>query len=664
MSKSVNKLVRPTLAQCFEAPDADYLGSFGWMCGYSADGDFLNLASELFTRRTQPQRAHGGSISLALMLDAGNAPLSLLAVPGVAHLPLLKLSEKPFSLLHAKVALLGFRHRDDASDWIVRLIVSTGNWTRETMEESLDLVWSIDVRSDELHALNENTQQRCADIKAARSLLDWLSKRFDTRLLDIRSQSLQSETGIAMQRFDEWIGRCEKGAGECSPRFFDSREHSLLSQLPDKIRLTGIRNSRKWLAMGSGFYEGAAEPGAVPKVLSDILQTLQSAQFLSNEPRVDVFVNVDACQAIALSAAALAKARITVRAAGQPRVLFGEDKERTLHAKFLLGYNCQQNSRFCLDAWLYMGSGNLTQPGFTKAMHPRAGNLEAGVVFAPGRLLWKPDLPLEQVVENVLPVQWDDCVEPGHLQAGGEMPERPDAYVAPPVAWLRWESGEAQTGALVAGNEAGEIEVLNGEGAPCERDGERFLWPASRPRVVSVSWCVDDQKHLAEVPVVDEFGRIAATPLPTLEVTDAWWHLANFPLPPNEEDPSVEEAGAGEWSARQAGHADRGASSYAVRQMMEFIEQVAERQTSVAEYEWTAWCCRLQQTLMLLANSEGVKVFRELELNPLSPLKVPSFRPAFAESKQRPAGETYEALLDSIAQKWGVGDLLAIGAAS
>lgn len=108
----------------------------------------------------------------------------------------------------------------------------------------------------------------------------------------------------------------------------------------------------------------------------------------------------------------------------------------------------------------------------------------------------------------------------------------------------------------------------------------------------------------------------------------------------------------------------RGASSYAVRQMMEFIEQVVERQTSVAEYEWTAWCCRLQQTLMLLADSEGGKIFRELGLNPLSPLKVPSFRPAFAESNHQPASKTYEALLHSIAQKWGVDDLLAIGVTS
>jgi len=123
-----------SLAQHFEAPD-EFFGCFGWVCGYSADFGFLDDAVERFTRRMQAQRAYEGRIALALMLDPGNPQITPNEVPGVIHLALR--GTLPFRLLHAKVALLGFRHASDARQWRLRLIVSTGNWTRQTLEDSL-----------------------------------------------------------------------------------------------------------------------------------------------------------------------------------------------------------------------------------------------------------------------------------------------------------------------------------------------------------------------------------------------------------------------------------------------------------------------------------------------------------------------------------------------
>jgi len=77
----------PSLAQHFEAPD-NFRGRFGWLCGYSADADFLNDAAERFTRQTQRQRAYEGRIALALMLDPGNPPVRLDETPAVMHLPI------------------------------------------------------------------------------------------------------------------------------------------------------------------------------------------------------------------------------------------------------------------------------------------------------------------------------------------------------------------------------------------------------------------------------------------------------------------------------------------------------------------------------------------------------------------------------------------------
>src|SRR5215207_9116290 len=124
-----------SLAQLFDPPDG-YHGIFGWICGYSADAGFLEDAAERFSGLTKAQRAHQGRMVLAVMLDPGNPQILPSEVPGVLHLPV-KSPKLPFRLLHAKVAVLGFQRPDG---FLVRVIVTTGNWTRQTLEESLDLV--------------------------------------------------------------------------------------------------------------------------------------------------------------------------------------------------------------------------------------------------------------------------------------------------------------------------------------------------------------------------------------------------------------------------------------------------------------------------------------------------------------------------------------------
>ncbi|BDC39184.1 hypothetical protein [Paraburkholderia terrae] len=666
MSRGAKRLERPNLVQCFDSPGEAWNGRFGWVCGYSAEGNFLDQAAERFTRQTASQRAHSGTLSLAVMLDPGNPAISLLAAPGVAHLPIRDAAAMPFALLHAKVALLGFCNREEPDDWIVRLIVSTGNWTRQTMEESLDLVWCIEVRARDLDAPDEETRRRCADIKAAHEMLDWLSTLFDTRLLEVDSHAQGGETGIAVAQLDTWLARCAETTGRRPSRFIHNRQQSLLAQLPDKIRRAGIENSGKWLAMGSGYYETASKATGVPTVLTKIIERLQDNELLSQRPNVHVFVNPNACQAIAQAAHALAAADIRVHPPGQPGAIFGEDRERALHAKFLFGYNYQSNSKYCLDAWVYLGSGNLTQPGFTNPMRAQTGNLEAGVVFAPPQLLWEPHAgysPL-QVIGNVLPVQWTKSVEFGALQAGGDMPERPDVCEAPPVAWLRWEVTGDETGALLAAPADLPFEVLDEFGAPCTQTHDRFEWRGTRPRVVSVRWRARDEDRLADIPVVDEFGRIAATPLPALELDEAWWRLASFPLPATADDAASDEAGVDGASVQRAGAAGRAQGTYAVREMMAFIEQLADRQTAIAEPDWSAWCCRLEQTLALLADSEGVRTFRELALNPLHALRVSCFRPSYAETDDTPQGQRYGQVIDSVEQKWEVAGLCPMGEAT
>lgn len=60
-----------------------------------------------------------------------------------------------------------------------------------------------------------------------------------------------------------------------------------------------------------------------------------------------------------------------------------------------------------------------------------------------------------------------------------------------------------------------------------------------------------------------------------------------------------------------------------------------------------------------------VKYFRKvLDLNPLSPLHKPSFRPPYAESKHTSPGKTYSDALTRVEESWKVNGLNPLGGMS
>ncbi len=287
MSKVNSTFKPPSLAQHFEPPD-DYCSCFGWLCGYSADIGFLDDALERYTRRTHSQRAYEGRIQVALMLDPSNPQIGPIDVPGVLHLPLV--GARPFRLLHAKVALLGFRHLSDTKQWRLRLIVSTGNWTRDTLERSLDLAWRIDLAREDLNVEDDAVAQACADIAAAWKMLDWVRSRCDCRALSVRRADLQgfrSEPATLEKWIEKAINRGKGG----SPHFFDNRHNSLLNQLPEMVKTHGSDTARNYLGMGSGFYESSEARDEVPSVLKRIVAGLLKAELLTKQAEIDVFVN-------------------------------------------------------------------------------------------------------------------------------------------------------------------------------------------------------------------------------------------------------------------------------------------------------------------------------------------------------------------------------------
>ncbi|KXU92097.1 hypothetical protein CR51_31165 [Caballeronia megalochromosomata] len=650
---------RLSLTQHFNAPDA-WIGHFGWLCGYSADAPFMDDAIERFTGQSHARRAESGRISLAMMLDPGNPMLSVLDVPGLMHLPMRADVPRRFRLLHAKVALLGYRHPTDASQWLVRLIVSTGNWTRQTLEESLDLAFTVDVSSAAIAANADDLRQNCADIHAAWRLMQYLKPDFDCRLIASPGEAADADALLS-----GWIAACAKAAGGEPARFIDNRKNSLLAQLPRKVNRATDGGKCNRLAMGSGFFESAAN-GATPQALLKIIETLVESEQIMKGCKIDLFVNPHACQAVAQSTGELARRGVTVRRAPTPADVFGASSEnpRTLHAKFLFAASRRDGSNDCRRAWLYLGSGNLTKPGFTSAASPGVGNLEAGVVFAAPGLYWsaKRGVPAARVVSNVLPIDpHAPVMDEAALSAGQDMPERPPAYLASPIAWMTACSvDDAQAGGSVElrpsepMNSVPGLVVLDRNEQACVRSASGFAWQGERPRMVNVRWTESGDVRHALVPVLDEFGRVAATSLSALDIDEVWWQLANFPLAPDQDTPDpygegVDAAGVSGVNASAAA-----GRTYPIRQVMELVENVAQRQTCIDQADWNAWCNRLEQTLSRAASRPGVAAFAQLDLNPLAPLRARPFRPPFAETAVDEPGARYEAVLKRIEEAWGI----------
>lgn len=637
----------PSLLDLFEGPDG-MVGQFGWVCGYSGDSGFLDAAAERFTRSTFALRAYKGRVVLAVMLDPTQPALSPLDLPGVAHLALHGEARNNFRLLHAKIALLGFRIPERPQDWCLRLIVSTGNWTTQTLEDSLDLVWSIDVRSGD--EAGGDHAQRCADLRAAYRLLEWLFPFFDQSLL----RGAQED----MVRVQRWLSTLDDTGA--TPRFFDNREAGLLEQIPSLIR---TRARRSYLAMGSGFFEGD-DSGKLPRVLEQIVNSLERSLLLTKSAGVSIFVNDAACQSVATATDAIRARGWTVRAPVPAPDVFGTTSLRRLHAKFLFGYNRQSNVNACTSSWVYLGSGNFTGPGFLLRAGAGTGNLEAGVVFEPGALLWEADAKDQgtPVATRLLPIEGEDATE-ARLHAGERPPLNDALYLAAPVTALRWTAEHGGVLTALDPVSAG-LEVLDPLGKPCEAFEFGWRWMGDCPQQVAIRWQDSEESavHQRMVPVFDEWYRLAARPLRTLQFDELDTLIDAFPtFGVIDEEDLLEDFLTGSPEQRDGSSARVASDRSAVRQVMGQIERIAAKQSALEPDDWTEWCFRLEQLLVQARESDALAAYRALGLNPLSILKAVPFRPRFARDNTSEAGRQYEAAIDRVARAWRVDKLVPIG---
>lgn len=651
------KKLAPSLASYFTAP-RNYKGEFGLITGYSADAEFFNDALEKFTLNMKGQRAYQGDISLALMLDPNHAQISPITCPGLLHLPFKHDANKPFNLLHSKVALLIFK-AIDTDEHLIRLIVSTGNWTRQTLEDSLDLVWSIDVQLDKQDA------QGNADIASAYQFLNDVISHFDIAILrNNDTKKRLSNTHKKYEKFHKLLDdiKIEK---YIKPRFFDNRSTSLLDQLPTLVKHHCNDKKRNYLTLGSGFYEGGSS-SEVPSVIALINQRLSDESLLTKNVEKSIVVSQHACQSVASSLPSLQRDNWQVLKAYDPLYQDGQ-MQRNLHAKFIFCAKKSENEDACKRAWVYLGSGNLTAPGFTQKASKFGGNLEAGVVFNAKGTTWHGEENHETALSLKLPVCFDSeylIPETAQLNAGCDMPEHEAEHISLPITYFILEELENDTYALIPSTPFKEVFSIVCAGADkfTLESEERLLWSGKAPRQLTVSWLDNGTTHTADIPVIDEYGRVAATELPELALDDAWYIFSSFPLLPSSDAEDSNGEDITEESISTGAELDvRIDKSYSINSMMTLIELIAEKQTHVPEKDWLQWCIRLEQTFSQLKNNSAFLFFKEIAINPLSALWQPPFRPSYAESAATESGAQYEKVLKRIEQKVGLVTLARLG---
>ena len=675
-----------SLLKYFEPPNNDYQGYFGLLCGYNADPYCAQLIASRFLNFPDNQYSSPGYTPLVFLLDA-HSKLE-------TEMPWLRLllkrdSQIPYSTLHAKVALLLFTDADN--NWLIRLLVCTGNWTITTIENSLDLMWSLDIHSTDI----ENkycTEQDCADIKAAWDMLSWIMSFYTLTILqpishfakkvrtDRISRKIQADPSIqalfkkskpkviknyitTMSEHYRFFCTCIQSVCKRAKglsRFFDNREKSFLSQLKNLTKVVPLDENfgtPNYLAMGSGFYESNK-----PNVPNAIVKTLKECGIINDNPMIELYVNPKSCQCIADS-----KNKKMIREQGwnirKPEYEGEDELKRTLHAKFLFSaYDNERSPRLCRNPWVYLGSGNLTQPGFNKAM--KNGNLEAGVFFRPPqypKLQWFWQNEDYTSIQDILPIGWENDDSDLDLESGiSEAEPQSQPTISPPVTTFLYDRNTGGGRLLPIEPTDIEYEVILPDQTLCkyDEDADGFIFNGVCPEKVMLKWKENGKIHTATIPIVDYLGVVGKTERQIYSMFDFIECIKKYPLcayadidgDPSEIEDELYTTDIEKNCEDNNKNSDKKnfieKNQYTIRLIMQIVEIIAKKQTSIDKSQWVSWCHFLGEKLQQLYKCNDIHLFyKKYKINPLSALLEKPFRPTFAEDKDTEYGRLYESIL-------------------
>lgn len=595
-------------------PPENYFGDFGMLCGFTATRKVLEHIKRKFSGETaKPVLA----VFIHPTVNAIND------IPGLTWIWMNPDKRaRGYALLHAKVALLGFREVG-GNGYLIRLAVCTGNWTEDPLTNSIDLYWSIDLDTAQV------TGQECADVHAAWQLFEWLRQpeRSDTRLLQRRYDSHLQDA-----RLRAFIEKIAQHANGIQPRFMDNRKAGLLDCVTERMKSLKPSTKVDRLIVGSGFYEsgkGLKVDSCVPELIRGGLK-----KKIRDNATFEVILNPGACQGLA-GMDGTPGLFDSLKSRGwifkSPSSLH-HNNDAKLHAKFLLLATGVKAKDECTGQ-LYLGSGNMTQKGFVRAAGEN-GNIEAGVVFdLPQGLIWGKSTKKDKSICELLPLLGQVISDAAGLKTGLDFKQPLEPEVNPPVAYLIWANGQLMS----PEDSDSAISIYDHDDHPSHLP---CAWPDSPPltvRLVEGNW---------QIPVIanDVFVR----PIPKqMTVEDILAGLSEFPAPAekdNEKDADPEN-GVDQYYKPQS---QKPESQYAIRRVMQLLVALTQVQVRVDPNDWQRWCRELEESLMAISAYEEsmIKFFKEARANPLGVLLDERMRQKGTDAK------VLQAVLERVSNAW------------
>ncbi len=437
---------RRSLLNLFAPPDQGRIGVFGLLCGLSAEEQFMDSTLEQFSGLGRNQRKRDGHLSLVLFLDAHNKPIC--SLPGLYN-PWPVREWPKTKLMHAKTALLGFGESAAGEPDYYRLIVSTGNWTKEAVNNSINLVWYCDYDTKS----GEDQKQEAKDINEAVT--------FWETLLGIgnNDKGYYQLTDSIKEKIENFLDTITTNAKppqrKYKPRFVSNLLDSNLDKVPKDFkpnsmgaqvlkRFNDSKTRHNFIICGSGFFEEPRGNKEEPDVLQKIISYLKDNNILTKDPGKWLVLNPGTSGAVGQW---LSVKEWTIDENGNhvdgwsiccPKHPNFPQKPYPFHAKYIFIAN--YNNVSVTSGILYFGSGNLSKQGF--ALVPgNEGNIEAGVIIE--NIKFDSDEDLCQQ----LGIDYDNDLEKNDIPESpeGEDSEKGEEFqTPPPIANCIWheESGK------------------------------------------------------------------------------------------------------------------------------------------------------------------------------------------------------------------------------
>lgn len=608
------------------APPSGYTGHFGWICGFTAEGPVMREIADRFTIGAGSFAATFQRPALFLTTDPASPQITTDRAPGVHHMTLAPSWRERFSgrgIFHAKVALLHFSDTTSKNHTtrrdIFRLVVSTGNWTRETLERNIDLFWSVEFPHSDTAADPAAESQNLADILIACDMFTSLHPHLSPNPWAAATDSdvIQTPYADTLRLLNEL-----KAPAGMKPRFFHSLDQPLRKPLLE--RFDGSQRDQLTV-LGSGFFAGGdPAPAGVSQRQGTEAFLRRFVSDLTGKDAghyVSVVANPCACQGLAAAAPALKASQWRFFA---PRFPEGKkDPEGKLHAKFI--YRGKKDS---FKGLLYIGSGNLTPAGMGAPSGTGIWNFEAGTVI-PVDVPDRPEALLPLTAEEIdiakETLKMGDPFEMAN-EFNGNCPlthftlgEDHDEF------WLEPRPVPSDFRGISLSYSGGNWQPLT---ARILLDPEQLP-----PSLVRLRWSSDAKNtaHVA-VPVLNERGLhvVPETQHRRLEdVLDSLMQMAATGREPEVETTDDHESNDGELNGSSGRSEAIGHAPYSTRRLMAFITALGEIQAEMTSAQTRLWANRLIEHARTLARTEGdvLLALQEMQLNPFRHLGRAEFMP-------------------------------------